>query len=146
MGGCGMDMTFALTYSLSRALFPNGFTCTGSLRCTAQKSPTTGHRRHRHDHLGRLLQFSVEPWVALSRRRKLTIDNATDLPKCFSFFWCLVAEVSPASVLDLLYAGPVRLAQTCAETGPGAFWRVRFRQQLVHRIQHEWVLVGWDLT
>lgn len=30
MGGCGMDMTFALTYSLSRAMFPNGFKCTGS--------------------------------------------------------------------------------------------------------------------
>ena len=30
MGGAGMDMTFALTYNLSRALFPNGFTCTGS--------------------------------------------------------------------------------------------------------------------
>lgn len=30
MSGCGMDMTFALTYALSRALFPDGFTCTGS--------------------------------------------------------------------------------------------------------------------
>ena len=30
MGGAGMDMTFALTYSLSRVLFPDGYRCTGS--------------------------------------------------------------------------------------------------------------------
>lgn len=27
MGGCGMDMGFALVYSLSRAMFPNGHKC-----------------------------------------------------------------------------------------------------------------------
>ena len=30
MGGCGMDMGFALVYNLSSALYPNGFPCTGS--------------------------------------------------------------------------------------------------------------------
>lgn len=29
MGGCGMDMGFALVYSLSHALYPDGFECTG---------------------------------------------------------------------------------------------------------------------
>jgi hypothetical protein len=29
IGGCGMDMGFALVYGLSRTLFPNGFECTG---------------------------------------------------------------------------------------------------------------------
>lgn len=29
VGGCGMDMGFHLVYNLSRALFPNGYTCTG---------------------------------------------------------------------------------------------------------------------
>lgn len=29
MGGCGMDMTFAIVYSLGRAMFPNGHKCTG---------------------------------------------------------------------------------------------------------------------
>ena len=30
MGGCGMDMGFALVYSLGRTLYPNGVPCTGS--------------------------------------------------------------------------------------------------------------------
>jgi len=29
MGGCGMDMTFAMVYSLSRSLFPKGHRCNG---------------------------------------------------------------------------------------------------------------------
>jgi hypothetical protein len=29
MGGCGMDMGFALVYELSRVMFPKGFPCTG---------------------------------------------------------------------------------------------------------------------
>ena len=29
VGGCGMDMGFALVYDLSRVLFPDGFDCTG---------------------------------------------------------------------------------------------------------------------
>lgn len=29
MGGCGMDMGFALVYSLSRSLYPNGYKCSG---------------------------------------------------------------------------------------------------------------------
>lgn len=30
IGGCGMDMGFALVYDLSRSLYPNGYKCTGS--------------------------------------------------------------------------------------------------------------------
>ena len=30
MGGCGMDMGFALVYNLSHTLYPNGVPCTGS--------------------------------------------------------------------------------------------------------------------
>lgn len=30
MGGCGMDMGFALVYNLGRTLYPNGVPCTGS--------------------------------------------------------------------------------------------------------------------
>lgn len=29
IGGCGMDMGFALVYNLSRVLFPSGFVCCG---------------------------------------------------------------------------------------------------------------------
>lgn len=29
IGGCGMDMAFALTYELSRVLYPDGFDCIG---------------------------------------------------------------------------------------------------------------------
>lgn len=33
MSGCGMDMTFALVYALSRSLFPDGHDCTGDRDC-----------------------------------------------------------------------------------------------------------------
>lgn len=32
MGGCGMDMGFALVYTLSHALYPDGFECIGFRR------------------------------------------------------------------------------------------------------------------
>lgn len=43
VGGCGMDMGFALVYGLSRSLFPNGF------RCAGRSCPSNDHsnpRRH----------------------------------------------------------------------------------------------------
>lgn len=44
MGGCGMDMGFALVYSLSRALFRDtGFTCTG------EDCPSNDHSNAYHD-------------------------------------------------------------------------------------------------
>lgn len=34
VGGCGMDMGFSVVYSLSRALFPDGFKCAGG-KCSS---------------------------------------------------------------------------------------------------------------
>ena len=33
VGGCGMDMGFALVYDLGHALYPDGFECTGDNEC-----------------------------------------------------------------------------------------------------------------
>lgn len=52
MGGCGMDMGFALVYSLSSELFPEGFGCIGE-RCPANdhangdRDYTPGHAHPR---------------------------------------------------------------------------------------------------
>jgi hypothetical protein len=43
MGGCGMDMGFALVYSISRAVFPNGHVCIGD------KCPSSDHCNHPRD-------------------------------------------------------------------------------------------------
>ena len=49
IGGCGMDMGFAMVYDLSRALFPNGFECTGE-RCPSNDH-TNGDRDYTpHNH------------------------------------------------------------------------------------------------
>lgn len=45
VGGCGMDMTFHLVYSLSRMLYPHGAPCTGS-----NGYDTPGKRCHSNDH------------------------------------------------------------------------------------------------
>ena len=42
MGGCGMDMGFALVYNLGRTLYPNGVPCTGGTGYT----PTGRKARH----------------------------------------------------------------------------------------------------
>jgi len=42
MGGCGMDMGFALVHELSYALFGKGYTCTGKGSC-----PSNYHTNHR---------------------------------------------------------------------------------------------------
>ena len=50
MGGCGMDMGFALVYNLGRALYPNGVPCTGSKGYTPTgrkaKAPRCGSNDH----------------------------------------------------------------------------------------------------
>lgn len=43
MGGCGMDMGFALVYYLSRALYPNGYKCTGNPK-TCRSNDHTNYR------------------------------------------------------------------------------------------------------
>jgi len=52
--GCGMDMGFHLVYSLSSALYPNGFECTGGMG-RPFKCPSNDHSNgdrnyepHRH--------------------------------------------------------------------------------------------------
>lgn len=44
MGGCGMDMGFALVYGLSRALWPDGFGCIG------QECPSNDHSNSDRDY------------------------------------------------------------------------------------------------
>lgn len=50
MGGAGMDMTFALVYSLSRSLWPHGVPCTGSTGCTKTGRKAKHPRCHSNDH------------------------------------------------------------------------------------------------
>lgn len=50
MGGAGMDMTHALVYSLSRALYPEGHKCTGSTGLTPQGKPSKTPRCTSNDH------------------------------------------------------------------------------------------------
>jgi hypothetical protein len=43
IGGCGMDMGFALVYDLSRALYPDGFACLGA----GNRCPSNDHSNGR---------------------------------------------------------------------------------------------------
>lgn len=43
VGGCGMDMGFALVYDLSRILFPNGFECIGEGEGYKGRCPSNDH-------------------------------------------------------------------------------------------------------
>lgn len=59
VGGAGMDMTFALVYSLSRRLYPEGHRCTGSdgytptgKRSKAPRCPSNDHTND-YGHLAR---------------------------------------------------------------------------------------------
>lgn len=49
MGGCGMDMGFELVYQLSRALFADGFTCTGA-DCPSNDHSNGDRDRTPHPH------------------------------------------------------------------------------------------------
>jgi len=52
MGGCGMDMGFALVYDLSRVLFPDGFACIDdSATCPSNDHSNYPHwGRHKNPH------------------------------------------------------------------------------------------------
>ncbi len=52
MGGCGMDMGFALVYELSHILFPGGFECTGSAESNgfAHRCPSNDHSNGDRDY------------------------------------------------------------------------------------------------
>ena len=49
MGGCGMDMGFALVYSLARTMFPDGFECIGD-RCPSNDHSNGDRNRSPHHH------------------------------------------------------------------------------------------------
>ena len=55
MGGCGMDMGFALVYNLGRTLYPNGVPCTGSrgydpdTHATPHDAPRCKSNEHTND-------------------------------------------------------------------------------------------------
>lgn len=51
VGGCGMDMTFALVYGLSRRLYPEGHKCTGSDGYTATGRASKAGRCPSNDHV-----------------------------------------------------------------------------------------------
>ena len=50
VGGCGMDMGFAVVYNLSRALYPDGFKCIGTKkRCPSNDHSNREHNKHHKD-------------------------------------------------------------------------------------------------
>jgi len=49
IGGCGMDIGFSLVQQLSRALWPNGFTCAGD-RCRSNEHMNGDRNRKPHHH------------------------------------------------------------------------------------------------
>lgn len=49
LGGCGMDMGFHLVSNLSRALFPDGFECTGE-HCPSNDHSNGDRNREKHWH------------------------------------------------------------------------------------------------
>lgn len=72
MGGCGMDITFALVYNLSRALFSEGHECTGSTGWTKTyrkaKNPRCGSNDHSNgDHVYRKGKMHRDGGYALHR-------------------------------------------------------------------------------
>lgn len=65
-GGCGMDMGFALVYSLGRVLYREGFPCTGEQR-GRDRCPSNDHSNEREPNYtaGRL---HSDPGYALNHR------------------------------------------------------------------------------
>lgn len=50
MGGCGMDMGFALVYALSSALFRDGFSCIGEGKAHGERCPSNDHSNGDRDY------------------------------------------------------------------------------------------------
>jgi hypothetical protein len=77
MGGCGMDMTFALVYDLSRTLFPKGHFCTGERGCpsndhnndygTARRKAVDEFKAEGVD----ILAYVADPEARLAQHRQL---------------------------------------------------------------------------
>lgn len=63
MGGCGMDMGFALVYNLSSVLFPNGFGCIGDgngYEGTNICCPSNDHSNGDRDYTPHAIQYTPE--------------------------------------------------------------------------------------
>ena len=60
MGGCGMDMGFALVYELSHALFPDGFGCVGD-KCPSNDHSNGDRDRTPHGACKDCLEKTHEP-------------------------------------------------------------------------------------
>ena len=50
IGGCGMDMGFALVYDLSRTLFPDGYECIGRDDAAHKYCPSNDHSNGDRDY------------------------------------------------------------------------------------------------
>ena len=65
VGGCGMDMGFAVVYSMSSTLFPKGFTCSGDkekrhCRSNDHSNGDRNYKPHKHSDGGYAL---VQRWL-----------------------------------------------------------------------------------
>lgn len=83
VGGAGMDMTFALVYSLSSCLYPNGHRCTGSTGLTPTGKLSKALRCPSNDHTndyGRLARIydaaHIEDESAVARAAESGDDDA----------------------------------------------------------------------
>ncbi len=67
IGGCGMDMGFALVYGLGRTLYPDGF------RCAGKRCPSNDHCNTRRDDQGEPIKDAdgrnIGPWPSDGRMR-----------------------------------------------------------------------------
>jgi hypothetical protein len=76
MGGCGMDMGFALVYDLSHALFGGGFDCIG------EGCPANDHRNARDTHCA-VCTAAIEGEPRYRRQRHAVCSQT-----CASGQWC----------------------------------------------------------
>jgi len=58
IGGCGMDMGFALVYNLSSTLYRNGFNCIGEKKCPSNDhvNGDRNYNKHKHNSSGYALR------------------------------------------------------------------------------------------
>jgi hypothetical protein len=65
IGGCGMDMGFALVYGLSRTVFADGFHCTGVSGYDGGRCPSNDHTNERGKSDYRTDRVHSDPGYAL---------------------------------------------------------------------------------
>lgn len=75
MDGCGMDMGFALVYSISRTLYPEGHKCTGSTGYTPTMKRSKAPRCPSNDHSN---DFGVFDRKFRAAHAELDADNSQE--------------------------------------------------------------------